>query len=184
MKAMTVGGGPMNADALQRAEQTLGTTFLRVFGMSECLGPHHRPAVRGRRSIRLGATVGRSPAPRSAWSTRTGGAAPAARRAPPRSGAPRCSSATPAPAIRTPPTLTPDGFLPTGDRARVNDDGTITILGREKQIIIRGGRNIDINEVEAAVAALPGVAQVCVVPVPDDAARRAGGRAGGRHRAR
>ncbi len=35
-------------------------------------------------------------------------------------------------------------------------------------MIIRGGRNIDINEVEAALAAIPGVAQVCVVPVPDD----------------
>jgi acyl-CoA synthetase (AMP-forming)/AMP-acid ligase II len=67
-----------------------------------------------------------------------------------------------------PPELTPDGFLPTGDLVRVNPDGTITILGREKQIIIRGGRNIDINEVEAAIAQVPGVAQVCVVPVPDE----------------
>jgi non-ribosomal peptide synthetase component E (peptide arylation enzyme) len=67
-----------------------------------------------------------------------------------------------------PPDLTPDGFLATGDRSRANDDGTINILGREKEIIIRGGRNIDINEVEAAVAALPAVVQVCVVPVPDD----------------
>ena len=67
-----------------------------------------------------------------------------------------------------PPDLTADGFLPTGDLATINDDGTINIRGREKQIIIRGGRNIDINEVEASVAAIPGVAQVCVVPVPDD----------------
>jgi non-ribosomal peptide synthetase component E (peptide arylation enzyme) len=42
------------------------------------------------------------------------------------------------------------------------------VLGREKQIIIRGGRNIDINEVEAAVARIPSVMQVCVVPVPDE----------------
>jgi len=67
-----------------------------------------------------------------------------------------------------PPEVTADGFFPTGDRATINDDGTINIRGREKQIIIRGGRNIDINEVEAAVAAIPGIAQVCVVPVPDD----------------
>ena len=38
MTAMTVGGGPMNAEALGRAERILGTRFLRVFGMSECLG--------------------------------------------------------------------------------------------------------------------------------------------------
>ncbi len=67
-----------------------------------------------------------------------------------------------------PPELTADGFLPTGDLARLNPDGTINIVGREKQIIIRGGRNIDINEVEAAVAQIPAVAQVCVVPVPDE----------------
>ena len=54
-----------------------------------------------------------------------------------------------------PPELTADGFLPTGDLVRVNPDGTITVLGRQKQIIIRGGRNIDVNEVEAAVARIP-----------------------------
>ena len=68
-----------------------------------------------------------------------------------------------------PPELTADGFLPTGDlrrgRTRTARSGS---LGRQKQIIIRGGRNIDINEVEAAVAAIPGVVQVCVVPVPDE----------------
>jgi non-ribosomal peptide synthetase component E (peptide arylation enzyme) len=66
-----------------------------------------------------------------------------------------------------PPEVTADGFFPTGDLARVNEDGTINILGREKQVIIRGGRNIDINEMEAALRAIPGVTQVCVVPVPD-----------------
>jgi len=66
------------------------------------------------------------------------------------------------------PELTPDGFLPTGDLVRLNPAGTITILGRQKQIIIRGGRNIDVNEVEAAVARIPSVAQVCVVPLPDE----------------
>ena len=38
LKAMTVGGGPMDAGALGRAEQVLGTKLIRVFGMSECLG--------------------------------------------------------------------------------------------------------------------------------------------------
>lgn len=67
-----------------------------------------------------------------------------------------------------PPELTEDGFLPTGDLVEVSDDGFIQVMGRQKQIIIRGGRNIDINEVESAIASIPGVVQVCVVPVPDD----------------
>jgi non-ribosomal peptide synthetase component E (peptide arylation enzyme) len=70
--------------------------------------------------------------------------------------------------IPAPPELTADGFLPTGDLVEVAEDGSIRVMGRQKQIIIRGGRNIDINEVEAAVARIPTVSQVCVVPVPDE----------------
>lgn len=47
------------------------------------------------------------------------------------------------------------------------DDGTVTIMGREKDVIIRGGRNLDITEIERAVAGHPSVARVCVTPVPD-----------------
>ena len=54
-----------------------------------------------------------------------------------------------------PPTLTQDGYFPTGDLLMTHEDGTVTIMGREKDIIIRGGRNIDITEIERAVAGLP-----------------------------
>jgi non-ribosomal peptide synthetase component E (peptide arylation enzyme) len=167
LKAMTVGGGPMNAHALETAELHLGTRFLRVFGMSECLG-HTTPLPSEPVETRLGrdgrpfpGTVvrvvdaeGRPLADGEVGNAQVRGPSLFVGYA--RDGAPR------------PPELTADGFFPTGDLARVNDDGTINILGREKQVIIRGGRNIDINEVEAALAAIPGVAQVCVVPVPDD----------------
>ena len=49
-----------------------------------------------------------------------------------------------------------------------NEDGTVSIMGREKDVIIRGGRNIDITEIERAVASHPRVRGVCVVPVPDE----------------
>ena len=164
--AMTVGGGPMNADALGRAERTLGTTIIRVFGMSECLG-HTTTRPGEDAETRLGAD-GRPFPGTEVRVVDHGGRALAV-------------GSVGAAQVRGPslfvgyardgkPTreLTADGFLPTGDLARVNADGTITILGREKQIIIRGGRNIDINEVEAAVARIPTVSQVCVVPVPDE----------------
>ncbi len=167
LKAMTVGGGPMNERALESAERHLDTRFLRVFGMSECLG-HTTPLPSDPVDIRLGRD-GR-PFPGTEVRVVDGDGTPvpdgevgnAQVRGPSlfigyaRDGAPR------------PPELTADGFLPTGDLAVINDDGTLNIRGREKQIIIRGGRNIDINEVEASVAAIPGIAQVCVVPVPDD----------------
>lgn len=167
LKAMTVGGGPMDAGALGRAEQVLGTKLIRVFGMSECLGhtttrpdedAETRLACDGRP---FAGTVVR--AVDDEGKALPAGAVGAAQVRGPsmfvgyaRDGRPQ------------PPELTPDGFLPTGDLVRLNPDGTITVSGRQKQIIIRGGRNIDVNEVEAAVARIPGVAQVCVVPLPDE----------------
>ena len=74
-----------------------------------------------------------------------------------------CSSATPGTAewnVRGSP---PTGSCPPGTWCEVGHDGTIKVSGRKKQIIIRGGRNIDINEVEAAVGRMPGINQVCVV---------------------
>jgi non-ribosomal peptide synthetase component E (peptide arylation enzyme) len=70
--------------------------------------------------------------------------------------------------VTEPPRLTPDGFFATGDLMAVRPDGTVAVRGREKDIIIRGGRNIDIAEVEGAVASHPAVEQACVVPVPDE----------------
>lgn len=167
MTAMTVGGGPMDAAALGAAEQHLGTRFLRVFGMSECLG-HTTSRPTDAADVRLG-TDGR-PFPGTvvrvvdeAGAVVPDGVVGRAQVTGPslflgyaREGAP------------VPPDTTVDGFFTTGDLARTNGDGSISIMGREKQIIIRGGRNIDIHQVEAAVASTPGVVQVCVVPVPDE----------------
>jgi acyl-CoA synthetase (AMP-forming)/AMP-acid ligase II len=166
LSAMTVGGGPMNADALGRAERTLGTRFIRVFGMSECLG-HTTTRPDEDASTRLGADGRPFPGTEVRVVDHAGrvvaaGDVGAAQVRGPSLFVGYARDGRPSRA------LTDDGFLPTGDLARVNPDGTISILGREKQIIIRGGRNIDINEVEAAVARIPTVSQVCVVPVPDE----------------
>ncbi|MFE6975997.1 type I polyketide synthase [Streptomyces sp. NPDC057682] len=59
-----------------------------------------------------------------------------------------------------------DGRYRTGDLARVDDAGFLTITGRVKELIIRGGENIHPGEVEAAIAPLPGVAEVAVAGRP------------------
>lgn len=61
-----------------------------------------------------------------------------------------------------------DGWLHTGDVVRVDDAGRVHIIDRLKDIIIRGGENVSSVEVEAALLSAPGVADACVLGVPDD----------------
>lgn len=61
-----------------------------------------------------------------------------------------------------------DGWFDTGDIARVDADGYIRIAGRSKDIIIRGGENIPVVEVEDMLFKHPAVATVAIVGFPDD----------------
>ncbi|MGW5381161.1 class I adenylate-forming enzyme family protein [Nocardia sp. NPDC003963] len=167
LRAMTVGGGPMNQRALAEAEAKLGTTFLRVFGMSECLG-HTTPRIDDPPAIRLGRDGRPFPGTVVRAVDDSGTPLPAGEIGDAQVKGPSLFVGYARGGVPVPPALTGDGFLPTGDLVEVASDGSIRVMGRQKQIIIRGGRNIDINEIEAAIAALPGVVQVCVVPVPDD----------------
>lgn len=60
-----------------------------------------------------------------------------------------------------------DGWYRTGDIGVLDTDGCLTITDRVKDVIIRGGENISAAEVEEALAAVPGVAEVAVVAAPD-----------------
>lgn len=60
-----------------------------------------------------------------------------------------------------------EGWFRTGDRARAVDGGNIRISGRTKDIVIRGGENIPVIEVEDLLHRHPALAGVAVVAVPD-----------------
>jgi cyclohexanecarboxylate-CoA ligase len=62
---------------------------------------------------------------------------------------------------------TEDGWFRTGDRATLDADGYLTITGRVKDLIIRGGENISVAEVENLIFAHPKIAGVAVVAMPD-----------------
>ncbi|MFI6448876.1 class I adenylate-forming enzyme family protein [Kitasatospora sp. NPDC050543] len=61
----------------------------------------------------------------------------------------------------------PIGELNTGDRARIDAEGRIVLLGRTKDMLIRGSFNLYPGLYEPAIAALPGVAEAVIVGVPD-----------------
>ena len=61
-----------------------------------------------------------------------------------------------------------EGWLHTGDLARIEPDGLLYIVDRKKDMINRGGENIYSIEVENVLAGAPGVGEAAVVAVPDD----------------
>ncbi len=60
-----------------------------------------------------------------------------------------------------------DGFATPGDLVTVTDDGYVKIIGRKKNIIIRGGQNIYPKEIEDYLLSYEKVTNVAVVPMPD-----------------
>jgi acyl-CoA synthetase (AMP-forming)/AMP-acid ligase II len=68
-----------------------------------------------------------------------------------------------------------DGWLHTGDLATIDDDGVVRIVGRLKEMYIRGGYNVYPTEVEAVLADHPAIAQVAVVGLPDPVLGELGG---------
>ncbi|MDA0664476.1 MAG: AMP-binding protein [Proteobacteria bacterium] len=61
-----------------------------------------------------------------------------------------------------------DGWFDTGDNARMRPDGYIRISGRSKDVIIRGGENIPVVEVEELLYRHPAVQDAAIVAMPDE----------------
>ena len=61
-----------------------------------------------------------------------------------------------------------DGWLHTGDVARMDEQGYFYIVDRKKDMILVSGFNVYPNEVEDVIAMMPGVLEVAVIGVPDD----------------
>jgi long-chain acyl-CoA synthetase len=65
-------------------------------------------------------------------------------------------------------TITPDGWLATGDVGRVDEDGYFYIVDRTKDLIIRGGYNVYPREIEEVLYEHPAVAEAAVIGIPHD----------------
>ncbi|HET9739217.1 MAG TPA: AMP-binding protein [Solirubrobacteraceae bacterium] len=63
--------------------------------------------------------------------------------------------------------LSEDGWLRTGDLARVDADGAFAIVGRAKDLVIRDGRNVHPREIEDVLQGHPDVLEAAVLGIPD-----------------
>ena len=62
--------------------------------------------------------------------------------------------------------FTNDGYFNTGDVAKIDDDGYVSIVGRAKDLIITGGLNVYPKEVELLIDDMPGIKESAVIGVP------------------
>ncbi len=69
---------------------------------------------------------------------------------------------------RTREVIDDDGWMHTGDLAVMRDDGYCVVIGRIKDMIIRGGENLSPREIEDFLHTHPDIDDVHVVGVPDD----------------
>jgi fatty-acyl-CoA synthase len=69
---------------------------------------------------------------------------------------------------RTAEAIDADGWMHTGDLATMDDDGYLNIVGRIKDLVIRGGENVYPREVEEFLYSHPDIADVQVIGVPDE----------------
>ena len=173
LHTLVYGGSPASEAVLRRAVEVLGCGFVQVYGLTETsggvcqLGPEdHDPAGRPG----LLSSCGR-PLP---W-VELRVADPADGREVPSGdiGEVWVRSAQNMKRYwrrpeETAATLTADGWLRTGDLARVDSDGYVFIVDRLRDIIVTGGENVSPAEVERVLARHPAVAEVAVIGVPDE----------------
>ncbi|MEE3062478.1 MAG: long-chain fatty acid--CoA ligase [Actinomycetota bacterium] len=65
-------------------------------------------------------------------------------------------------------TITPDGWLRTGDVGRIDEDGYFYVVDRTKDLIIRGGYNVYPREIEEVLYEHPAVAEAAVIGIAHD----------------
>jgi acyl-coenzyme A synthetase/AMP-(fatty) acid ligase len=85
----------------------------------------------------------------------------------PRTGAEHLRRLLPRPE-RTAATFGPGGWVRSGDLATMDEDGYLTVVGRKKEIIIRGGLNITPREIEDLLLDFPEVDRAAVVGLPHE----------------
>ncbi|MFD3945372.1 AMP-binding protein [Streptomyces sp. NPDC058579] len=169
--ALVLGGAPLDETTAADAAAAFGCPVVNLYGSADGVNCHTGLENRTPPTDGTGVVVGR-PDPRVAeiriTDTETheplpeGGVGEIVARGPM---TPLCYVGAPELDARY---RTADGWVRTGDLGFLDPDGILHVVGRLKDIVIRGGANISPAEVERALAAHPGIRDVVCVGVPDE----------------
>lgn len=163
-----VGGAPVPPALLERVTERIGCRLMICFGLTESGGPVSNTAI-GDGAHELAHTLGRA-LPNVQIEIRdpeTGAKLPVGAMGEMWIKGYQIMRGYYGREAETRAALTPDGWLRSGDLATMDERGYLSIAGRLKDMIIRGGMNIYPREIEDALFEHPAVAQAAVVGVPD-----------------
>lgn len=171
VKALFGGGSPMPAGLASAFEQRFGIPVRSIYGMTEAAGmisavPRHAERRQGSSGWRLPFCEVRAFA-----ADDDGRPDPERPLKPGKHGllAIRGANVSPGYTDRelSASVQLPGGWLATGDTGRIDPDGQVVVLGRSKDVIIRGGHNIDPLVIEEALMRHPEVEMCAAVGQPD-----------------
>ncbi|MFF0750799.1 class I adenylate-forming enzyme family protein [Streptomyces sp. NPDC004267] len=168
--ALVLGGAPLDEATASAAAEAFGCHVVNLYGSADGVNCHTGLDHKVPPTDRSGVVAGR-PDPRVAEirvvDTETHEPLPGGRtgeivaRGPM---TPLCYVAAPELDARY---RTPEGWVRTGDLGHLDEDGVLHVVGRLKDVVIRGGANISPAEVERELAGHPAVRDVVCVGVPD-----------------
>ncbi|HSE00706.1 MAG TPA: AMP-binding protein [Burkholderiales bacterium] len=165
LRFLRSGAAPLDAQLHRDIERHLGLPLIHSYGLSEdtCTAAMNPPAAR-----RIG-SVGTALAGQRIAIFAPGGEAAV----PPGSEGEICIAGPSLMKGYVPPAGHGDGpsirngWLRTGDLGRLDEEGYLTVSGRLKELIIRGGENLSPGRIEEAILRDPAVRGCCVVGAPD-----------------
>ena len=161
LKRIIMGGSPLSAGLMERIEDRMGVVIQTSWGMTE-LSPSGTVAPPNWAS-RSAAASGRPAVGVDLLITDAAGVALPQQRNAEGHLRVRGTAVIERYFGETEPATDSGGWFPTGDLARIDADGNLMIVGREKDLIKSGGEWINPVEIEALVGALPAVALAAVI---------------------